>query len=134
MSKVYAFTAQITRLKRLKNSVNGNPRYQVGFDNARTLKTASDQSCAFNIEGLKGELQVFISKGNQIVDLQPVTKPLLPVSGVGAFEHLARYSLYNPKADLLTGLVFLAEKVHNLDTEAAQLFVENYLKHIGRNK
>jgi len=129
MTKAYAFTAQITRLKRLKNSTNGNPRYTVGFDNASTLTTSSDQSFVTNIESLKGPVQVFISRAGKIVDLQPATEPLLPLSGLGAFERLAEY--YRDNSNLLyDGLVYLAEGVHNIDTEAAKVYVKNYLEHI----
>jgi len=75
MAKRYAFTATITRLNRLKNSVNGNPRYEVGFDNASTFTTQSDQSFVYGIEGITGEVQVFLSKAGRIVDLQRVPEP-----------------------------------------------------------
>jgi len=73
MAKRFAFTATVTHLRRMNNSVNGNPRYEVSFDNGRTLTTSSDHSFVYGIEGLKGDVQVFVSKANRIVDLRPAT-------------------------------------------------------------
>lgn len=73
MSKVFAFTAVITQLKRITNSVNGNPRYEVTFSNGRTLKTSSDHSFVYDIENLYNKadpLQVFVTRSNRICDLQ----------------------------------------------------------------
>jgi hypothetical protein len=71
--KTYGFTATITRLTRLNNSVNGNPRYEVGFDNARSLQTSSDHSFVYGIESLQGkQVHVFLSRASKIVDLQAI--------------------------------------------------------------
>lgn len=73
MAKRYAFTAKITRLKRLNNSVNGNPRYDVGFDNGATYRTSSDHSFVYGIEGMKDDVQVFLNGRHLIEDLQEVS-------------------------------------------------------------
>ena len=39
----------ITRIQQINSSVNGNPRYRIGFDDATTAITASDYGFAYEI-------------------------------------------------------------------------------------
>ena len=54
MSKVITITAEIIRIERLNNSVNGNPRYRVTIeqqDNKNSIngKTSTDSMFTFNM-------------------------------------------------------------------------------------
>ena len=54
MSKVLTITAEIIRIERLNNSVNGNPRYRVTIeqqDNKNSIvgKTSTDSMFAYNM-------------------------------------------------------------------------------------
>lgn len=54
MSKVITILAEIIRIERLNNSVNGNPRYRVTIeqqDNKNSImgKTSTDSMFAFNM-------------------------------------------------------------------------------------
>jgi len=53
-SKKLGFPVQIRTIERLKNSRNGNPRFEIILDDrlswAAVLKTASDHSFAYEIE------------------------------------------------------------------------------------
>lgn len=144
MAKRYAFTATITRLTRLNNSVNANPRYDVEFDNGRTLTTSSDHSFVYGIEGLKGDVQVFVSKANRIVDLRPVTACALSsgdqqakrrtTTALDAFNLLADSYVTTRKMDMFDGLVELAQNIHGLSYDDAVTYVSEELQEIVASK
>jgi hypothetical protein len=58
---------------RLASSKNGNPRFQVTFDDHTSFPTAPDVACAYGIDNseLNGDVWVLIRRG-QIVDIRPV--------------------------------------------------------------
>lgn len=73
--KINQSTRKIADLKRLRNSVNGNPRYRVTFADGTVVDTAADHGFAFSItEGWIGQ-QVTVQIGGRgtIVDLEPFT-------------------------------------------------------------
>lgn len=64
---------RIRKLERRRNSVNGNPRYMVWFEDGTGYLTALDAACAYGIENpeMKGLLEVTIERG-QVTYLEPV--------------------------------------------------------------
>lgn len=42
-------TKTISRIKRLDSSVNGNPRFEIGFDDATSAVTSSDHGFCYEI-------------------------------------------------------------------------------------
>lgn len=42
----------ITRLERLSNSRNGNPRYRLHFDDATSALTQTDSACAYELQNI----------------------------------------------------------------------------------
>jgi hypothetical protein len=53
MSQVVEMSIRtIDWVKRLNNSVNGNPRYQVTFTDGSSAITKSDSSCAYDIQNI----------------------------------------------------------------------------------
>ncbi len=51
MAKLYSIQGVITGLRRLNNSLNGNPRFMIVIDGIE-LMTKSDYSYSYNIENL----------------------------------------------------------------------------------
>lgn len=66
------FATKISRLERIGQSVNGNPRYKVWFENGRSGKTASDHSFVYGIENkeLKGWVTVEMNARGIITDIR----------------------------------------------------------------
>lgn len=150
--KRYAFTAKITRLKRLNNSTNGNPRYEVGFDNGQTLITSSNHSFVYGINNpeMKGNLEVFVSAANRIVDLQPVSdvgipsqsearqngQEAKPTTALDAYNLLADLCATQTRRPitLFEGLVELTQKMYNLGHHDAVTYVSEELQEIAASK
>ena len=56
-------TATVSDIKRLTNSCNGNPRFEIAFSDGRKAKTATDISDAYAIShGWVGQLVRFTLK------------------------------------------------------------------------
>jgi hypothetical protein len=60
--------------ERMRSSVNGNPRWQVTFDDGSHWPTAPDSSCAYGINNseLDGEVQILLNSRSNIVDIRPL--------------------------------------------------------------
>jgi hypothetical protein len=67
---------RITRLERLNNSANGNPRYRVHFDDATSAVTSSDHGfCyALNNAEMRGDVDVTYTRAGRISDVRPARK------------------------------------------------------------
>jgi hypothetical protein len=63
----------IFNLKRLNNSVNGNPRYRVYFTDGSIAVTSSDAAFCYGIENkeMRGELEVTFTRAGLIADMSP---------------------------------------------------------------
>ncbi len=68
------FTAKIEHLERLNNSVYGNPRYEVTFNNDRVAKTMSDAAFAYAINNpeYRGLVGVELTRAGTIRHLWPM--------------------------------------------------------------
>lgn len=66
----------IAALKRLRNSPDGNPRYNVLFTDGTAVATKADAAVAYGIENpeLAGPCEVTLEHG-QLVKLTPVVQP-----------------------------------------------------------
>lgn len=64
---------RITRLERLSSSVNGNPRFRVGFDDASSAITSSDAAFCYGIENpeMRGDVVVTYTRAGRIADIRP---------------------------------------------------------------
>lgn len=73
MDKPPSFTATVTRLERKRNSVNGNPRYRVGFDNGASHVTMSDGGFCYGITNpeMRGQVDVWLTKAGTISMMAP---------------------------------------------------------------
>jgi hypothetical protein len=67
---------RVTGLKRLNNSVNGNPRYNVTFDNGTNGNTSSDASFCYGIENpaMRGAVDVWLTRRGLIEHMEPCKK------------------------------------------------------------
>lgn len=70
---VKSFTARVTHLQRLSNSVNGNPRYRVAFDNGQVYVTMSDASFCYGIDNseMRGDVDVWLNRSGKIEHMAP---------------------------------------------------------------
>lgn len=63
----------LTRIERLKSSVNGNPRFRLGFDDATSAITSSDYGFCYEIgnEGMRegDSVRVSTTAAGRICDL-----------------------------------------------------------------
>lgn len=73
MGRTPNFTARIADARRLKSSVNGNPRFVVTFDNGDALTTQSDSSVSYDVENFSRhdvsqnpEVAVWLSRAGRI--------------------------------------------------------------------
>jgi len=64
---------RVTGLRQLNNSVNGNPRYNVTFDNGTNANTASDASFCYGIENreMRGDVDVWLTRRGTIEHMEP---------------------------------------------------------------
>jgi hypothetical protein len=53
-------TGTITAITRLRNSANGNPRFDVTLDGERTVRTMPDSSWAYDVQNLREGQQVAV--------------------------------------------------------------------------
>jgi hypothetical protein len=72
-----AATKQISRIERLNSSVNGNPRYRIGFDDASTAITSSDHAFCYTVgnpEMREGSaVSVEYTRAGRISHMDPVS-------------------------------------------------------------
>lgn len=67
-------TRTVSRLKRLQNSVNGNPRYRVTFTDGSSALTKTDAGFAYAMTiGWEGQRVTVTIERGVIVDLEPFT-------------------------------------------------------------
>lgn len=66
-------------VKRLNNSINGNPRYDITFTDGDlgswTYRTSSDSSCAYDVENLfrsSARVNVYVTRHGYIYGLERV--------------------------------------------------------------
>lgn len=71
--RVKDFTATVTKLQRLQNSINANPRFRVTFDTGAVHMTQSDASFCYAIENpeMKGPVDVWLVKSGKIEHMAP---------------------------------------------------------------
>jgi hypothetical protein len=64
---------RIVALRRLNNSVNGNPRYDVAFSNGEMHTTSSDAGFCYGITNpeMKGDVDVWLTKAGRIESIRP---------------------------------------------------------------
>jgi hypothetical protein len=76
MDKAADFTATVTRLERMRNSVNGNPKYRVGFDNGRSHVTMADAGFCYGITNpeMRGQVDVWLTKAGTIRAMSPAAR------------------------------------------------------------
>lgn len=67
---------RITGLKRLKHSVNGNPRWSVTLETGQTYPTVPDAMCSYGIENrpLRGRVDVVLNGRNMIEYVEPTAE------------------------------------------------------------
>jgi hypothetical protein len=68
-------TRRIDYLERLNNSVNGNPRFRVHFEDGSTAETQTDNALNYgleNPENFGADVAVTFTKAGRISDLRPV--------------------------------------------------------------
>lgn len=66
---------RIASVTRLKNSVNGNGRFKITFDDGSSAITQTDSSVSYDVENLsryEGDLEVKFSRAGRIVSLDKV--------------------------------------------------------------
>jgi len=72
MKNLITYKGQVTQMKRMKSSVNGNPRYSVTVDNIVTACTAPDSSLGYTVknirEGDRVEMVMGTHYGRQTID------------------------------------------------------------------
>lgn len=78
MSKKRTFLAEIFKVERLNNSVNGNPAYRVTFDlgnqELETYRTQSDSSISYSIQNQEYRdvmVEVYLTRANRIYHIAP---------------------------------------------------------------
>jgi hypothetical protein len=74
MKQADKLNVTITHLERLHNSVNGNPRFRITFDDGSTHLLSSDASlgyCITNTE-YRGALNVWLTKAGRVSYATPV--------------------------------------------------------------
>ncbi len=76
MGRVPSFTARIVTAERLTNSVNGNPRFKITFDDGERYITSTDAACSYDVENLLGRrgepsypVHVWLTKAGRIEGL-----------------------------------------------------------------
>lgn len=73
MDKEKWTTRRVDRLERLKNSVNGNPRYRVHFTDGSSAVTQSDAAFCYGIDNpdMRGDVQVKFTRAGKIEQMRP---------------------------------------------------------------
>lgn len=80
----------ITRAERLNNSVNGNPRYRLHFDDATTALTQSDSACAYELQNhamIGGTFEFTLTRAGRVCGIRKV-KLLEPMNHGQALGYL----------------------------------------------
>ena len=76
MEKAPNFTSQIIGLRRLNNSVNGNPRFNITFANGVNANSQSDAAFCYGIENpnMRGDVDVWLSARGTVAYVRPAER------------------------------------------------------------
>lgn len=80
----------VVRAERLHNSVNGNPRYRLHFDDATSALTQSDSACAYEITNypVNGRpLELTLTRAGRVCGIRKI-EPIRPMGHAQALGYL----------------------------------------------